>query len=77
VPKKLKVLLAELVKAGFVSRGGKGSHRNYEHPCGHRLVVSVHQGEAKSYQQRDIEEAIEIAHAWTAAQKENDDTRNS
>jgi predicted RNA binding protein YcfA (HicA-like mRNA interferase family) len=63
--KKLVVLLAALARAGFVSRGGKGSHRNYEHPCGHRLTVSVHKGEAKPYQQRDIEEAIAIAEAWT------------
>lgn len=58
MPKKLAQLLMELAKAGFVSRGGKGSHRNYEHPSGYRLLVSVHQGEAKPYQQRDIEEAI-------------------
>lgn len=64
MPKKLVVLLAALTRAGFVSRGGKGSHRNYEHPCGHRLTVSVHKGEAKPYQQRDIEEAIAIAEAW-------------
>ena len=64
MPKKLVVLLAALARAGFVSRGGKGSHRNYEHPCGHRLTVSVHKGEAKPYQQRDIEVAIAIAEAW-------------
>ena len=63
MPKKLVVLLAALTRAGFVSRGGKGSHRNYEHACGHRLTVSVHKGEAKPYQQRDIEEAIAIAEA--------------
>jgi len=64
MPKKLVQLLTDLVKTGFVNRGGKGSHRNYEHPCGHRLTVSVHKGEAKPYQQRDIEEAIEIAEIW-------------
>jgi predicted RNA binding protein YcfA (HicA-like mRNA interferase family) len=64
MPKKLVVLLAPLTRAGFVSRGGKGSHRNYEHPCGHRLTVTVHKGEAKPYQQRDIEEAIAMAEAW-------------
>jgi len=57
--------LTALARAGFVNRGGKSSHRNYEHPCGHRLTVSVHKGEAKPYQQRDIEEAIAIAQAWT------------
>ncbi len=48
----------DLARAGFVSRGGKGGHRNYEDPSGDRLVVSAHKGEAKPYQQRDIEEAI-------------------
>jgi predicted RNA binding protein YcfA (HicA-like mRNA interferase family) len=58
VPKELAQLLTDLAKAGFVNRGGKGSHRNYEHPCGYRLLVSVHKGEAKPYQQRDVEAAI-------------------
>lgn len=65
MPKKLAALLSALARAGFINRGGKGSHRNYEHPCGHRLTVSVHKGEAKPYQQRDLEEAIAIAEAWT------------
>ena len=64
MPKKLTVLLSQLTKAGYVNRGGKGSHRNFEHLCGHRLTVSVHKGEAKPYQQRDIEEAVAIAEAW-------------
>jgi predicted RNA binding protein YcfA (HicA-like mRNA interferase family) len=64
MPKKLAQLLTDLAKSGFVNRGGKGSHRNYEHPCGHRLTVSVHKGEAKPYQQRDIEEAIRLAEEW-------------
>ena len=50
MPKKLAQLLTDLAKAGFVNRGGKGSHRNYEHPSGYRLLVSVHQGEARPYQ---------------------------
>ena len=58
MPKKLPQLLMDLARAGFVSRGGKGSHGNYEHPLGYRLFVSVHKGEAKPYQQCDIEEAI-------------------
>ena len=58
MPKKLAQLLTDLAKAGFVNRGGKGSHPNYEHPSGYRLLVSVHKGEAKPYQQRDLETAI-------------------
>ena len=69
MPKKLAVLLSELARAGYVNRGGKGSHRNFEHRCGHRLTVSVHKGEAKPYQQRDIEEAVQIAETWKKTQK--------
>ena len=58
MPKKLAQPRIDLAKAIFVNRGGKGSHRNYEHPSGYRLLVSVHKGEAKPYQQRDIETAI-------------------
>ena len=58
IPEKLAQLPTELAKAGFVNRGGRGSDRNYEHPSGYRLLVSAHKGEAKPYQQRDIEEAI-------------------
>jgi predicted RNA binding protein YcfA (HicA-like mRNA interferase family) len=58
MPKQLAQRRMDLAGAGSVSRGRKGGHRNYEDPSGDRLVVSVHKGEAKPYQQRDIEEAI-------------------
>ena len=32
MPPKIRALVAELQQAGFVDRGGKGSHRNYVHP---------------------------------------------
>ena len=32
MPPKVRELIAMLEKAGFVDRGGKGSHRNYVHP---------------------------------------------
>ena len=31
MPPKIRELMAELEKAGFVNRGGKGSHRNFVH----------------------------------------------
>ena len=70
MPKQLARLLADLAQAGYASRGGKGSHRNYEHPCGHRLTVSVHRGEAKHYQERDIAEAIALARTWEQENEE-------
>jgi len=64
MPQKLAKLLTDLAKAGFVCRGGKGSHRNYKHPCGYQLTISAHRGDAKHYQERAITEAIESANLW-------------
>jgi predicted RNA binding protein YcfA (HicA-like mRNA interferase family) len=52
--------MAELLHAGFLDRGGKGSHRNYTHPRGIRLTLSGHPGDdAKPYQQKDVRRAVE------------------
>jgi len=32
MPRKIRELMADLEKNGFVNRGGKGSHRNFTHP---------------------------------------------
>ena len=32
MPPKVKQLISELERSGFVNRGGKGSHRNFVHP---------------------------------------------
>lgn len=32
MPRKVRELIKELQKAGFINRGGKGSHRNFVHP---------------------------------------------
>ena len=32
VPQKMRELVAELERAGFVNRGGKGNRRNFVHP---------------------------------------------
>lgn len=32
MPPKVKELIAQLERYGFKDRGGKGSHRNFEHP---------------------------------------------
>lgn len=53
-------MIAELVRAGFMDRGGKGSHRNFVHPQGVRLTVSGQPGDdAKPYQERDVRRSIE------------------
>jgi predicted RNA binding protein YcfA (HicA-like mRNA interferase family) len=51
----------ELKNAGFVDRGGKGSHRNFTHPNVHKPVtVSGNMGDdALRYQERSIRLAIQ------------------
>jgi predicted RNA binding protein YcfA (HicA-like mRNA interferase family)/predicted RNase H-like HicB family nuclease len=40
MPRKIRQLVADLKKHGFVDRGGKGSHRNFLHPLGVRVTLS-------------------------------------
>lgn len=61
MPPKIRELIADLEKAGFVDRGGKGSHRNYVHPKVARpITISGNPGDdAKYYQIRAMQLAIE------------------
>ncbi|HAM56773.1 MAG TPA: hypothetical protein DCQ64_15790 [Candidatus Rokubacteria bacterium] len=61
MPPKVRELVAELQGAGFVDRGGKGSHRNFVHPKVARPVtISGSLGDdAKHYQVRAARLAIE------------------
>jgi predicted RNA binding protein YcfA (HicA-like mRNA interferase family) len=61
MPKKIKELIGELEKAGFVNRGGKGSHRNFIHPLVMKpIVISGNAGDdAKKYQEKAVATAIE------------------
>ena len=60
MPRKVRQLIADLEKAGFTNRGGKGSHRNFVHPNGAQLVLSGNTGDdAKHYQERDVRRALE------------------
>lgn len=61
MPRKIKALLEELEAAGFVDRGGKGSHRNFVHPRVVKVVtLSGKSGnDAKRYQERAVKAAIE------------------
>ena len=58
---KIKQLIKELERAGFINRGGKGSHRNVVHPKVVKPVtISGKVGDdALSYQERDVKKAIE------------------
>jgi predicted RNA binding protein YcfA (HicA-like mRNA interferase family) len=64
MPRKVRQLIADLEGAGFVNRGGKGSHRNFAHPKGAWVTLSGHAGDdAKSYQERDVRRALEAVKA--------------
>ena len=64
MPRKVRELIRDLERAGFVNRGGKGSHRNYRHPRGIRITMSGATGDdAKHYQERDVAEALREARA--------------
>lgn len=59
MPPKIRELIAELERAGFINRGGKGSHRNYEHPTGYRVTVSGNLGaDARKYQEKLVKIAL-------------------
>jgi predicted RNA binding protein YcfA (HicA-like mRNA interferase family) len=61
MPRKVRDLIRDLQAAGFVDRGGKGSHRNFVHPKVLRPVtVSGNPGDdVKHYQERAVRAAIE------------------
>ena len=59
MPRKIRELIRDLKKAGFVDRGGKGSHRNFTHSQGTKITLSGNPShDAKRYQERDVEKAI-------------------
>lgn len=58
---KIRELIRDLKRAGFVDRGGKGSHRNFIHPKVPKpITISGAEGDdAKHYQVRAVRLAIE------------------
>ena len=62
MPRKVRELLRDLERAGFLDRGGRGSHRNFKHPHGPRVTISGSPGDdAKPYQERAVRKALEEA----------------
>lgn len=61
MPPKIRELIAVLEQAGFVDRGGKGSHRNFVHPNVEKpITIAGNPGDdAKHYQVRAVRRAIE------------------
>lgn len=61
MPRKVRELIRDLLNAGFVNRGGKGSHRNFVHPKARKTVtISGREGaDALHYQEKAVRLAIE------------------
>lgn len=60
MPRKVRQSIADLERAGFVDRGGKGSHRNYVHPKGPWVTISGKPGaDAHPYQEKQVRQRIE------------------
>ena len=61
MPPRIRDLISDLERAGFVDRGGKGSHRNFAHPKVAKVItVSGGSGDdAKHYQVRAVKRALE------------------
>ena len=67
MPRKIRELIAELESAGFINRGGKGSHRNFTHPRVTRPVTIAGKlgDDAKQYQERAVKRALDEAQGET------------
>ena len=65
MPRKIRELIRDLERAGFINRGGKGSHRNFSHPKVKRTVVipGKEGDDAKDYQERAVKRAIKESEA--------------
>jgi len=62
--------MSDLNRAGFIERGGRGSHRNYLHPSGARATLSGQTGDdAKPYQEREVRRAIEASKTTDAEEE--------
>lgn len=60
MPKKIRELKSMLQRAGFVMRGGKGSHTVWSHAkLEESITLSGHDGDdAKPYQEKDVRQII-------------------
>jgi len=63
MPRKIRELIKDLEAAGFVNRGGRGSHRKFVHSKVSKSVILSGQlgDDAKHYQEKDVKVAIEVS----------------
>jgi len=62
VPRKIRELIADLERAGFTDRGGKGSHRYFTHPEVRKIVTILGRSghDALPYQEKALKKAIDL-----------------
>jgi predicted RNA binding protein YcfA (HicA-like mRNA interferase family) len=60
MPRKIRELIADLRRAGFVQEPARGSHRKFRHPKGVTAILSGHKegADAKTYQERQVRQKI-------------------
>lgn len=60
LPRKIRQLKADLRRAGFLNRGGKGDHGNWEHPfLPYPVTLDGHDGDdAHPYQEKNVRAAL-------------------
>lgn len=74
MPKKIRELKQVLRKAGFTEIVGKGSHTNWTHPyyIGKLTVSGQDSADAKRYQEKDVNLAVQEITQAIALEKENE-----
>ncbi|MFA5264168.1 MAG: type II toxin-antitoxin system HicA family toxin [Opitutaceae bacterium] len=62
MPRKLRQLISDLLRAGFEAEPGKGSHRKFIHSKGIVVILSGKEGsDARHYQEKDLRIALKKA----------------
>ena len=61
MPRKIRDLIKDVRKAGFINRGGKGSHKNFVYPKVIKPITISGKAsvDAKVYQEKAVKKAIE------------------
>ncbi len=55
MPRKIRELIRDLERAGFVNKSGKGSHRKFKHLSGTMVILSGGLGDdAHRYQEDNV-----------------------
>jgi predicted RNA binding protein YcfA (HicA-like mRNA interferase family) len=74
MPKKIRELKQILRRSGFIEIAGKGSHTNWIHPnyVGKLTVSGQDSADAKRYQEKDVNLAIQEVEQTITLEEENE-----